>query len=66
LYSKVILSGDNPDLVAAIVGGVVGGLVVILLITLLGFGIATAVILNLRKKGEYTTDIASFDITHAY
>jgi hypothetical protein len=52
---KIVLSGkfNNPDLIAAIVGGVVGGLIVILLIALFGFGIATAVILSLRKRGEY-------------
>ena len=40
------------NLIAAIVGGVAGGLVGILLITLLGFGIA-AMTLGLRKRGEY-------------
>ena len=51
-FFKTILSGSSTNLIAAIVGGVVGGLVVILLITLLGFGIA-AVTLGLRKRGEY-------------
>ena len=40
------------NLIAAIVGGVAGGLVGILLITLLGFGIAVMT-LGLRKRGEY-------------
>ena len=48
---KAVLSGNNSNLIAAIVGGVVGGLVGILL-TLLGFGIV-AVTLGLRKRGEY-------------
>ena len=50
-FFKAVLSGNNPNLIAAIVGGVVGGLVGILL-TLLGFGIV-AVTLGLRKRGEY-------------
>ena len=50
--SLKVLSDNNPNLIAAIVGGVVGGLVGILLISLLGFGIA-AVTLGLRKRGEY-------------
>ena len=46
-----VLSGSNPNLIAAIVGGVVGGLVGILL-TLLGFGIAV-VTLGLKKRGDH-------------
>ena len=51
-FFKAVLSGSSTNLIAAIVGGVVGGLVGILLITLLGFGIA-AMTLGLRKRGEY-------------
>jgi hypothetical protein len=56
IFFVVVLSGNNPDLIAAIAGGIVGGLVVILLIALLGFGIA-AVTLSLRKRGEYNSSL---------
>ena len=51
-FFKAVLSGNNLNLIIAIVGGVIGGLVGILLIALLGFGIV-AVTLGLRKRGEY-------------
>ena len=47
-----VLSGNNPNVIAAIVGGLVG----ILLISLLGFDIAV-VILSLRKRGEYHSTV---------
>jgi hypothetical protein len=59
-FFKVVSSGNNLDLVAAIAGGVIGGLVIILLIALLGFGIA-AVTLSLRKKGEYNSSVLCLD-----
>ena len=51
---NAVLSGNIPNMIAAIVGGVVGGLFAILLIVLLGFAIA-AVTLSLRKRGAYHT-----------
>ena len=52
IHTHTFKAGSIPTLIAAIVGGVVGGLVGILLIALLGFGIA-AVALGLRRRGEY-------------
>ena len=51
---NAVLSGNIPNMIAAIVGGVVGGLFAILWIVLLGFAIA-AVTLSLRKRGAYHT-----------
>ena len=58
-YIHAVLSGNNTNLIAAIVGGVVGGLVGIVLIALLRFGIA-AVTLDLRKGGEYHMQFVQF------
>ena len=54
-FFKAVLSENNPNLIA-VIGGVIGGLVGILLIALLGFGIA-AVTLGFRKRGEYIATI---------